>query len=194
MSKLGMEYENPLDALILKLTDFLCPYFKEMNLTPNDLTTFSIFSALLSVYAIYKGHIILGCVFFIASYIFDCMDGHYARTYGMTTKFGDYYDHISDAITIFAILSVIIHRYGKEISVFTFVSLVLALLFSSMHFGCLEKFYDKEEEGESLSYFKNMCKVKDKETMKMLGIFSSNTTVIVTCLIILYLEYRKNKK
>jgi len=33
---------------------------------------------------------------YLISYMFDCWDGYYARKYNMESKFGDYYDHVSD--------------------------------------------------------------------------------------------------
>lgn len=38
------------------------------------------------------------CGLYVLSYVFDCIDGQYARLYGMTTDFGDMYDHISDVV------------------------------------------------------------------------------------------------
>lgn len=40
----------------------------------------------------------------IVSYFFDCADGHMARKYNMTSKFGDYYVHISDIVKITLVL------------------------------------------------------------------------------------------
>ena len=50
MRKIPREYENPIDNINLDFAEFMCPYFKVLNLTPNDLTTISFIFGLLSVY------------------------------------------------------------------------------------------------------------------------------------------------
>ena len=41
---------------------------------------------------------IISAILYLTRYIFDCIDGFYARKYNMTTVFGDWYDHISDIL------------------------------------------------------------------------------------------------
>jgi len=40
------------------------------------------------------------------------MDGHYARKYKMTSKFGDLYDHIKDYTILALMLIIIFMRYN----------------------------------------------------------------------------------
>lgn len=40
----------------------------------------------------------IGTILYYIGYFFDCMDGNYARTYKMTSDFGDKYDHIGYGI------------------------------------------------------------------------------------------------
>ena len=47
------------------------------------------------------------------SYFFDCADGLYARTYNMTTQFGDIYDHSTDVIVFFGIAITVMQEKEK---------------------------------------------------------------------------------
>ena len=70
------------------------------------------------------------------SYFFDCMDGNFARTYKMQTKFGDYYDHIKDVI-IMLIFALILFIY-KDIPLNYKIALLVAVImtFGVMMHGC----------------------------------------------------------
>ena len=102
--KLKIEDENPIDNFVYDIVEILDPIFYRLNFTPNIITTLSLLTGLLSGYYFYKNNYI--CIpLWIISYILDCSDGYFARKYKMTSKFGDYYDHISDFIKITAILT-----------------------------------------------------------------------------------------
>src|SRR5271170_5115362 len=94
--KLPREIENPIDNMIVDFCDKLNPYMKEINIIPNHLTTLALICTCISFYYIYYDNFTLGALFFGIAYIFDCMDGNYARKYDMVTEFGDWYDHLVD--------------------------------------------------------------------------------------------------
>ena len=104
--KIIKENENPIDNLIIYTTDILNPFFYKLKLTPNDLTTISLIIGLFSPLLIYNQYYISGGILFFISYMFDCYDGNYARTYNMASDFGDLYDHISDIIKFIAFIYV----------------------------------------------------------------------------------------
>ena len=46
---------------------------------------------------------------YLISYSFDCIDGHIARKYKMFSKYGDIYDHVSDAFKFALIFITLIY-------------------------------------------------------------------------------------
>ena len=96
--KLPPEMEHPIDNLNINIGASLSPYFKNLNFTPNTLTTISLITGLLSVYYYTQQNYIYSAILFYISYMFDCWDGYYARRYQMISKFGDKYDHIKDVV------------------------------------------------------------------------------------------------
>ena len=85
----------------------IMPYFYKLGITPNFITSLSLFFGLLTCYLYYKQYYILSGLSYIISYFFDVMDGYYARLYDMKSKFGSYYDIISD-ISILIILFILL--------------------------------------------------------------------------------------
>lgn len=98
ITKTEYKYENFIDIQLYKLADQLNPFFYEMGFTPNGITTISALFILGFFYYYKKGLYVEGSICYFISYFFDCMDGSYARRYKMTSKFGEYYDHIKDVI------------------------------------------------------------------------------------------------
>ena len=124
--KIPEHLDCPLDNFILeKIVIPLNPYFRSLGATPNILTGISGIFGLLAVYFAYKSEYILTAIFYAISYIFDCFDGNFARTYDMVTEFGDWFDHVKDVTVVF--LLVLVLSFKKEIK--TNLKLVLFVLF-----------------------------------------------------------------
>ena len=96
--KIPEKLDDNIDNIIIKYGRTLYPTFRKLNFTANDITTLSLISGFISVYFLYKKRYILSSIMYFVSYIFDCLDGNYARTYKLVSKFGDYYDHMKDLI------------------------------------------------------------------------------------------------
>ena len=96
MRKLPNELENPFDNLVYVFVERLSPLFYHFGLTPNSITSLSLLCGIYSAFLLFKKSYFLSILFYLISYIFDCLDGYNARKYKMMSKFGDYYDHISD--------------------------------------------------------------------------------------------------
>ena len=50
-------------------------------------------------------------LFFFISQVFDVFDGYLARRYNMSSKFGDYFDHIADAIKTILLFYILFIKY-----------------------------------------------------------------------------------
>ena len=108
--KISLDQEDIIDNRFYKWSDDLCPFFKKLNFTPNMITTLGLFSSLIMIYLILVEQCEIAAIFFILGYFFDCADGCYARKYKMTSKFGDYYEHIVDWIRNVAVVIMIVFK------------------------------------------------------------------------------------
>ena len=107
-------------------------------------------------------------------YFFDCMDGHYARAYNMTTKWGDYYDHISDMITLSLFVYIFISMYRPLLRqnrtiAYTILLIVLCMGFlMGKHIGCQELHHAETShylsQSHSLHILKSFCNSTDELT------------------------------
>ena len=187
------EYENKFDILLYQISDKLCPYAKDLGMTPNIITTLSNVFCIITLILLLKSYYIIAIFTYIISYYFDCMDGHMARKYKMFTKYGDLYDHISDIIKSLSIVMVLIYINYKK---FLVVLPVLILLFigTNIQLGCQELY--KNNKGKFLDFTQNMCPVKnsnDKQSilnvMKYTKYINSGTYNIFICIIFIYYYY-----
>ena len=160
MRKIKCDCENPLDNILINISDYMCPYAKKYGFTPNILTTISLIFCGISALLLLNSNYLLAAFIYLISYYFDCMDGHFARKYDMVTKFGDYYDHFSDLTKVLLILYVLYYiDYKKFFIIIPFI--VLFMFLSFIHLGCQELYYDTLESG-TLSALKNLCPIYDK--------------------------------
>lgn len=160
MRKIEHIYENPLDNILIEISDFLSPYAYRLGLTPNILTTISILFAGITVYLLFNKYYMLASFMYLVSYYFDCMDGFFARKYKMYSKFGDYYDHIADITKVTFIFFTLYYINSKKFFTFLPLIIIFGILFN-IHIGCQELYYDKNES-DVLNIFKKICPVRNK--------------------------------
>lgn len=164
MPKLPPELEGPLDNIIVNSGDKIDSYFYKAGFSANDITSLSLISGLSSIYTFYKGQYLWSGILLFVSYIFDCMDGHFARKYNFVSKFGDYYDHIKDWIVsalIFYFLISHYYPYGSALKYVYLIVLAVLLLVSIMHLGCQEVYYNKPTTTLQLTTY--FCPANDKQ-------------------------------
>lgn len=186
MRKLPNKYENPIDNLIY----LFVPKTSKLldNYTPNFITTLSFISAILCLHFIYKNKIELGILFYFLSYYFDCVDGFHARRKNMCTKFGDYYDHITDII-IQILLAIFIFKKIKNYKYKNIIisTIIILAIFMYIHLSLQELYYNKND-----SDFLNIFQFKNTIYTKYLPIsryFGSGTFTTFIIFIIYYTKY-----
>lgn len=186
--KLPDQYENPVDVLLLKVNQYLNPIYRSLGFSPNILTTLSLVVTIIGLVGYRYGYIVTGSILYFVGYYFDCADGNYARKYQLVTKFGDYYDHISDVFKYLLFMWVLLSSSIPNQSKLS-VILVLLILLSGMlvHLGCQEKIYQHDESG-SLSGFKSLCNQSTwiKKT-KYLGCGTFQLMITIILLLMPYL-------
>ena len=180
MRKISKEHENPIDNILIDISELLSPLFYKLNFTPNMITTLSLITGLISIHFLKIKQYRLSAILYFISYFFDCMDGFYARKYNMVSKFGDYYDHIKD-VFISIILIYLILKNQKNIKC-KIILLVIFNFLSMIQLGCQERLYDKDES-DSLSFTKYLCP-NPMSTIKWSRYFGCGTFIVIVCLFI----------
>lgn len=76
-------------------------FLYRLKITPNVLTCVSIVFGGIAFYFFLQGKLFLGGIFVFLNYLFDILDGAQARILNLTTKFGLFFDFLSDRIVRF---------------------------------------------------------------------------------------------
>lgn len=181
------------DTLVTNAILPTLPAWRTLRFTPNGLTTLGLVSSIACVYFLYQRQLgaTLGCL--AARWYFDYADGLTARKYNETSSFGDYYDHITDAVFTVGIAMVLVcGKYPSGSGKWCIDHLkpillgVLAVFFAlfMVQMGCIETHYHAEGEKEtSISRLRHMC---PEEMERVIKCFDNGTLYIVVA-IILYL-------
>jgi len=194
MRKISRIYENPIDNILIDISEYLSPYAYYCGLTPNILTTISILFSGYTIYLLLNSNYLLASFMFLISYYFDCMDGHFARKYKMYSKFGDYYDHIADIFKFVSVLYTLF--YINYVKFFTFIpSILFYFVLFNIHLGYQEIYYDKNDS-DILNIVKNIClltinnnkdnKITILNIMSYTRYFGCGTFNIIMMLFIIY--------
>jgi hypothetical protein len=190
MRKVESQYDNPIDNIFIDIGDYLLPFFKRTGHTPNMLTTYSFILGLASVYFLYKDDLFNFAICFIIAYMFDCWDGHMARTYKMTSEFGDLYDHISDITVGLSLAYVAYNKYKHKLTIPLVIVVGMMTYFMQKHVGCYQKFYieSNKKEKETIDVAAELCPNKnDIKWTRFFGPGTYNTIFIVG--LMYYLKY-----
>ena len=133
-----------------KLSNYILhtlPFWHNIGFTPNSLTTLGFISSILCLFFFYKSNLLFTLVFLVLRWYFDYADGMLARKYKQTSKFGDYYDHITDWIFY---IGLVYNVYTKsETKILHTTILSISTILFCIHQGCIEKANSKYTEGES---------------------------------------------
>lgn len=138
MSQLPDEFECPVDDVIIRICSKIAPFFYATGHNANMLT---FYGALASGYGLQKlryNNLYSFAAFYALGYAFDCLDGHFARRYKMTSKFGEYAEHIKDIVTT-ALLFLVFFKSYKVTSNIILLFLVTGLGLN-VHMGYQQKY------------------------------------------------------
>jgi phosphatidylglycerophosphate synthase len=117
-------------------------------------------------------------------------DGQFARRYGLTSRFGDLYDHITDHVVGVLLLIVIVWRRGRDIRVVDVLLFVLLALLGFIHTGCQQRHYGADGAGaESLDQARVLC--ARRRWVHWTRFFGTGTFVLVVLLYVICLFQQK---
>lgn len=183
MRKLPYELDNPIDNfMVSNCTDNIMESLYKYNITPNMITTVGNIFRGLSIYYLFTGAKELFVILYIFGYYFDCLDGHYARTYKMCTKFGDLYDHFSDILFWVAIAYYLFFYSGLPNSPYFYRATTVLFSFLALtmvHFGCQQNYINGNGD-ELLDVCQNFC--SKKEWLHWTKYFGSGSLIVFTAL------------
>jgi len=196
MKKIPAYLESPIDNFLYVFVEKVAPTFHKYGFSPNMITTLGNIATIFSVYTLYKQYYLISALFFILSYLFDCLDGYVARTYNLVTKFGDYYDHISDSIKII-IICFMLYRINPTLFLATLPLIIIMATLMCSYLAYQEKFYGNSKASYTLSLLDNLCFASDDKReliqhMNYTRFFGCGTfTVIMSIIITLYYPAKK---
>lgn len=188
--KIKKSFTNQFDNYLIHISDNLSPYFKRIGYTPNGITTISLILGLASLYHLYHHQPVEFGIYFILAYLFDCMDGHYARKYDMITEGGDKYDHYKDFALIIAVIYVIFTRYEILDHPIVLIVLITFGILGTISTGCIERHSSKNHQSDTLKLIdaitpsKETC-VKHREIFRFFG---TGTLVIIFVIAVYYMN------
>lgn len=175
--------ENPIDNIIVALSEPVQPILHKMNVAPNLITGLGVVVRLFALYHLSTGNKELFFVEALFSYFLDCLDGNYARRYNMCTILGDYFDHFSDLFFHGILMYYLFLKSGlRESSNFYFWFIIVLMLATLMccHLGYQERHYPSgEQESQTLSILKNLTEGTHKSMIKISRFFGCGTFILL---------------
>jgi phosphatidylglycerophosphate synthase len=193
--KVPIHLENPIDDLIIK--EFCEPVSNILRsispkITPNMITSVGMVIGLCTIYALYKKQYILAFFLFWLCYIFDCLDGYYARKYNMVTRFGDYFDHFRDVFVCGTVIYLLYKDMDNIVRRDVYViTLIVSLILMLTHFGSQELNSVSPEHNECLGMLTPLC--KHKEYIDYTKYFGCGTFMLVLSMFILSRQISQNR-
>ena len=177
---------NFIENIYYKIGDNLLPTLKKYNITPNQLTVLGIFTGLISCYYLYIGKFLYSFIFLIISTFLDCLDGHYARKYKLSSKLGHYLDHIGDVFKFIVLLYVLYYKYYDEIYEIKYILLILIIL-NLIHDNCTYLYTSKTER---YGINTKLCVFPEKYRKNIMYITAHFTNTSILVIIYLYIFYK----
>lgn len=186
-NKISKKYENFFDNILLGLTEKLNPFYKKIGMVPNTLTFLSLSLTLIGEYYFFKNKNLIGGIFYLIGYYFDCADGNFARTYNMVTVFGDWFDHISDILKLIILFCLIYHKLGLSKKFFIVIGILIVFSIGfSFQMGCQQKIYQKTSESPTLDCLIKLC--PDKKLIHYTKYVGVGTFQLVVFTIIVFFD------
>lgn len=144
-------YENPIDLWIVESSSWLVTFLREsLGFTPNGVTFLSIILSAFAIFFLWKRNFAMFVLFSALAYWMDDLDGVMARKYKLTSKIGEFLDHISDALYFVGVYLVLVVRY-KALNKMPVVMVLflLSALVPSLHYACASRACGNDKDDQS---------------------------------------------
>jgi len=90
------------------------PLRRGVYILPNLITTASVFAAVYSLFASFRGDFVIAAVAIMAANVFDALDGRIARVTHTASRFGIEYDSLADLVAFGVAPAVLMFRWGLD--------------------------------------------------------------------------------
>lgn len=183
MRKLPEYYENPIDNFFFKFIPNTSELFDKF--TPNFITTLSFINGLAMLYYFKNKNTTLAIINLILSFYFDMLDGYHARRKKMFSKFGDYFDHISDVIIFILFIILLKDYYNHKHFTHIIIGFIILAILMQLHLTLQEIYFGKKQTA-----FLNFFNINNKKYIKFLPIsrfFGCGTFHLFWIIVIYYL-------
>jgi len=197
-------YEHPLDNIFIEVSEKISPTIQSLNMTPNMITFLSLIFGILAIWLLVKNNFTGFAICYLISYFFDCTDGYIARKYKMTSKFGDYFDHIKDVVVFLGIFIVVIFKYKSILYWYEWIMIAIIIFLSAFgmvrHLGCQEKHYSTskgiqvDEKNSTLSKYASLCPQEDVKNEMRTRRWLGCGNFILTLILLVGIVYTIAKK
>ena len=190
MRKLTREQNNFIDDSILTyIVEPLTHGAYKYGIKPNQLTYMGLVSAFIGIYYLTEHQLLPFIVFFSLSHVFDTWDGHLARTYKLTSTFGEYFDHISDTVKTVALFYVLWIYYNLKNNKLIIIGTIVFLVLLQTFVGCQERISKHNKHSTTLSLQTLLCYKTPVENIKILKYFGPGSFILFCLVITTYLFY-----
>ena len=146
-----------------EIATYLIYWIQNLVLHPNYFTLLSLFFGIGFSYFLLSGELIIAAIMVNLFYLFDNLDGQWARVKKMTSSFGALFDSLVDGwnITI-VIVSVGIYLYTKEQNIYYLYLTLLFFILSFLDFALEKNSIIEQKQGgdEPISLQESSSKLK----------------------------------
>lgn len=185
MRKISRDKDNFIENIFIDISELLCPLFKYFHFTPNMITGINIICSILCLYYLYIEKYNLGVLFLILTYLFDALDGFYARKYKMETYFGDLLDHYTDYIFYIGLYYLILFKIHFKNNKYFLIILCILTINTIMHLSCIELFNPASPEvNTQLSQLIKFC--PNKKCIYYTKYFGTGTLILFLIISLLF--------
>lgn len=158
--KIHHSLEDPVTQLFYDISDQISPHLYRVGITPNIITfqRFVLF-VIGFIYFFEKKMYRSAAIIYMYAYFCDCLDGHLSRKYNMGTKFGDYFDNVTDIVSIIISIYFIAKSINQKYHWILFLVLLMLAL-SLIQMGCQERYLemtDMNSDSEFIGNVKCLC-------------------------------------
>ena len=144
------------DGLIIR---YFCipvaPWFKATGHTANIISVYGGILTLAYVWYLWRDDMLRFSLYFWLAYLFDCLDGFYARKYNMVTPEGDLFEHMRDIMSLLLTMAICAYSYVLTQPVLVLVAISSGL--AGIHVGCVQRSFVDRDYSESLDVLQNLC-------------------------------------
>ena len=207
MSRIPADYDNPIDYWCYQISEWVSPYLRSFQATPNQITTWSLCVGLVSAYALSQkteAGVYWFAGLYLVQFLLDCLDGYYARRYGMISEVGDWYDHIKDVVLYFLICYILVSRYGLPRYLGAMAVVVLLPILQYVYNGCVSVYRSQSHTApnvsplgqvSSMTLGEKMCPHRDdphalRTNLARLRWVGPGTCAVGLCVVAIYLFYQ----